>query len=168
MATTYCGNNANFPGLITGTHIIGTNYQCLKKGIGVGSNLPYDPQYAVPYVPIDGRRFYCGNNDIVPPTYTAIGSTSKCLATGVGIGKARKAALGPPNIPYQLSAFVKSILLYILFFSVLITVFCIFYFKKPKFLIKKDLNVDWEKFWLYYTVICLITYIFINILRLYI
>ena len=154
----YCGNNALFPGLTTGTHFIGTNYQCLKKGIGVGSNLPYDPQYAVPYAPIDGRRFYCGTNHIVPPTHTAIGSTSKCLATGVGIGKARKAALGPPNIFYQ------RILLYILFFIVLIVVFCIFYFKKPKFLIKKDLNIDWEKFWLYYTVICLITYIFINIL----
>ena len=28
----YCGNNALFPGLTTGTHFIGTNYQCLKKG----------------------------------------------------------------------------------------------------------------------------------------
>ncbi len=154
----YCGNNANFPGLATGTHFIGTNYQCLKKGIGVGFHLPYDNQYSLPYTPIDGRRFYCGNNAVVPPDYTAAGSPSKCLATGIGVGKARKAALGAPVV--QISPIFKRILL---FFSVIISVFLIFYFTKPKFLTKKDLKnndvIDWEKFFLYYIVICLIVYI---------
>ena len=172
MATMYCGNNASLPGLIAGTHFIGTNYQCLKKGIGVGFHLPYDTQYSLPHTPIDGRRFYCGTNNVVPPLYSGVGSPSKCLATGIGVGKARKASLGQPNIAYGIPPLVKHILPYLLFFSIIIAVFFIFYFTKPKFLIKKDLKnnnvIDWEKFFLYYTIICLIMYIFMVILRVYV
>ena len=46
----YCGNNTNHPSLLSGTHRIGTNYECLRKGIGVGSHLPYDEDYNQQYV----------------------------------------------------------------------------------------------------------------------
>lgn len=102
MANVICVNNAVDPRLVAGTHILGTNYQCLRKGIGRGRNMPIDPAYAGPYVPIDGRRFYCGTNDILPPGYFAIGSASKCVSKGIGIGKAQRAAaaaVAAPPIP---------------------------------------------------------------------
>ena len=85
----YCGNNLNDSKLTAGTHNIGTNYQCLRKGIGVGINLPYDPEYSRVYTPIDNRKFYCGKSTHLPAGrgYFAIGSPSKCLQKGVGIGK---------------------------------------------------------------------------------
>jgi hypothetical protein len=156
----YCGNNMNDPKLITGTHGLGTNYQCMRRGIGIGRHLPYDAVYAQPHAPIDGRRFYCGNA-IVPPAvggYFAVGSPSKCQQIGVGVGKAQRAAMGAPVAMY----FIRFVLPYILFCLISVAIFLIFYFTKPKFLLKKDNNkpeyiIDWSKFVPYYLVLCLIT-----------
>jgi len=38
MHPIYCGNNLNDPRLVTG-------YQCLRRGIGIGSSMPYDSAY---------------------------------------------------------------------------------------------------------------------------
>ena len=155
MTHIYCGNSLNFTGLVTGTHIIGTNYQCLKKGIGVGLNLPYDRAYTGGYAPIDNRRFYCGNAQM-PPGYFAVGSPSKCLQVGVGVGKSRVASLGPP---FGMN-FVRYYLPFILFFVIVGVIFSIIYFTKPKFVSKKDDNnndiIDWDKFIPYYLLSCLI------------
>lgn len=164
MAQMYCGNDLNFPGLLSGTHFLGTNYQCLRKGIGVGSNLPYDSDYAGPHVPVDGRKFYCGNADVPPEDggYFGVGSPSKCLAIGIGIGKAQKAALGPPAFMY----FIRYILPYLLFFIIASVIFVILYFIKPKIITKKDNQnnyvIDWSKFIPYYIISCLINAIFIT------
>lgn len=159
MAQMYCGNDLNFPGLLDGTHFLGTNYQCLRKGIGVGSHLPYDSAYASPHAPVDGRKFYCGN-DAVPPVaggYFGVGSPSKCLAIGIGVGKAQRAAMGPPAFMY----FIRYVLPYLLFFVIVGVIFAILYFVKPKFITKKDYQnivvIDWDKFTPYYIVICLVT-----------
>ncbi len=56
----YCGNNARDEGLINGTKILGTRYQCLKKGIGKGLNEPI-LKYNNDYEPIENVRIYCGN-----------------------------------------------------------------------------------------------------------
>ena len=162
MAQTYCGNNLNFTGLVNGTHIIGTNYQCLRKGIGIGSHLPYDTQYALQHAPIDGRRFYFGNAAVLPAGggHFAIGSPSKCLQVGVGIGKARVAALGPP---FGIK-FVRYYLPYLLFFLLIGGIFAILYFAKPDFVTKKDQNkiiIDWGKFIPYYIVCCFVIAIII-------
>ena len=94
MTQIYCGNNKNYHGLISGTHILGTNYECLKKGIGVGFNLPFDPLYLNNFIPIDKRKFYCGKNITPPIEYFAIGNASICLQKGVGTGKRLKALKG--------------------------------------------------------------------------
>ena len=163
MAQMYCGNDLNFHGLLSGTHFLGTNYQCLQKGIGVGSNLPYDGNYSTPYAPVDGRKFYCGK-DVAPPVgggYFGMGSPSKCLAIGVGIGKAQRASMGPPAFMY----FIRYILPYLLFFIIISGFFAILYFVKPKYIAKKDNKnkyiIDWDKFIPYYIIICLVTAIFI-------
>ncbi len=43
-----------------GTKILGTRYQCLKKGIGKGLNEPI-LKYNNDYEPIENVRIYCGN-----------------------------------------------------------------------------------------------------------
>ena len=163
MTKIYCGNQANFNGLVIGTHILGTNYQCLRKGIGIGSNLPYDSDYTGPYVPVDDRKYYCGNAPVIPvgSGNFAIGSPAKCLAVGIGVGKAQRAAMGPPVYMY----FIRYILVYIIFTVLAGIIFTVFYLVKPKFLNKKDNYsndvIDWNKFIPYYLLICLIVYIFI-------
>ena len=42
----YCGNNRLNSSLLNGTVRLGTRYDCLKKGIMTGLNLPYDPEYS--------------------------------------------------------------------------------------------------------------------------
>lgn len=154
----YCGNQANFSGLIAGTHILGTNLQCLRQGIGVGSHLPYDEAYTQPHAPVDGRRFYCGNAAVPPVAggYFGVGSPSKCLSIGVGVGKAQRAALGPPAFMY----FIRYILPYLLFLLISGGIFLIFYFVKPRFLTKRDDQnrdvIDWNKFVPYYLLTSLI------------
>ena len=148
---TYCGNNLNFTGLINGTHALGTNYQCLRKGIGVGRNLPYDESYSQPYNPVDDRKFYCGNNPILPDGYYAIGSPSKCLAIGVGLGKQQRYMLGSPSR-------IKTLLPYLIFLFLCISIFLIFYYTKPYVITKIDNNehkIDWNKFIPFYISICL-------------
>lgn len=146
----YCGNNLNDPKLVTRTHNIGTNYQCLRKGIGVGRNLPYDENYAGDRVPIDPRTFYCGNAAVPPAEggYFAVGWPAKCLQTGIGIGKAQRAAMGPPAFMY----FIRHVLPYLLFLFIVGGIFTILYFTKPTFITKEDENdrrkrvIDWGKF----------------------
>lgn len=181
MAGIYCGNQANYSGLVSGANFLGTNYQCMRRGIGIGRNLPYDPEYNKPYVPIDTRKFYCGKAPVPPPGggYFAVGSPSKCQQIGVGVGKAQRAAIGPSvsmsfgksqREPIGQSVSIPltmHILFYLILFLLIIGgTFVIFYFTKPKFLTKKDLKtnkdiIDWSKFLPYYAVICLVVAIII-------
>lgn len=160
MPPIYCGNNLNDPRLLNGTHVVGTNYQCLKRGIGIGSSMPYDAAYNGVHAPIDGRRFYCGNAPIPPVAggYFAVGSPSKCLQVGIGVGKAQASARGPPIGVNMNLIFLP----FILFFA---AIFAIIYFTKPKFITKKDnQNIDiinWEKFIAYYLLFCFIVGIII-------
>lgn len=86
----YCGNNRRNSKVLSGQQVIGTRYGCLKKGIFVGKSLPYDPEYANGYVPVDGRKIYCGEAKELPNGYDLLGSNSMCYFTGVGVGKAIK------------------------------------------------------------------------------
>jgi len=93
MLPSYCGNNALFPDLLNGNKQLGTRYQCFKKGLGKGLNLPVDPNYNGPYNPIDPARVYCGNQNALPAGYDRMGNLSECLRKGIGVGK-RQRALG--------------------------------------------------------------------------
>ena len=154
MSKIYCGNKENFTGLLSGTHILGTNYQCLRKGIGIGKNQPYDSSYNSPYEPVDDRKYYCGNSHDIPDgTYFAMGSPSKCLSIGVGVGKSIKASIGPPHFMYL----IRYILPYII--SLILSILLVFLLK-PIFLTKKDDQlvdvIDWGKFIPYYLLFWLI------------
>src|SRR3990167_2970536 len=90
MIPIYCGNNRNDPDLVNNRKRIGSKHECLRKGIGVGKNLPYDPSYSVHYIPIDSTRYYCGTKRRNPHRYHRMGSPAVCLRIGVGIGKKLK------------------------------------------------------------------------------
>lgn len=95
----YCGNNRLSPRIVIDGQRIGTRYECLKKGIMVGRNLPFDPDYAVDYDPIDRTRTYCGTQRYKPANYNRMGSPSSCLRTGVGIGRRMRALQGRRAAP---------------------------------------------------------------------
>jgi hypothetical protein len=155
MAQTYCGNNALYPGIVAGTHIQGTRLQCLRKGFGIGSNLPYDASFAGLYAPVDGRRFYCGNAPVAPVGYFAVGSSSKCLQIGVGGGKRQRAAGGAPAFMY----FIRHVLPYLSFIVISVIVFSTIYYTRPKFITKienKKEVIDWARFTPWFISFCLI------------
>lgn len=85
--TIYCGNNKNNPKLLNGEQIPGTRYQCFKKGVGIGKNMPPsidDTDYSPLYVK---EKIFCGNGNTVPQGYDKLGIPSECLQKGVGVGK---------------------------------------------------------------------------------
>ena len=87
MSNIYCGNNRLDTKLTSGQYTIGTRYQCLKKGVGVGLNLPIDRNMLNEYEPIDMFKIYCGNIQILPQGYDKLGSPQECHRKGVGVGK---------------------------------------------------------------------------------
>lgn len=166
----YCGNNAKHPDLRNGTKILGNRYLCLKRGIGIGLNLPLDPSANGPYSPIDKTKYYCGKTTKLPPGYDRFGSLPKCLSVGVGVGKRKKAQeqsdtqtspgsrfMGYNNLEDKKSSFsFKNRMIYFYIAGVVymaIAIFLILYFAKPRFVTKKVDNkykIDWRKFILYY------------------
>ena len=89
MAGIYCGSNSLNPQLVAngGVKTIGSRHQCLRKGIGQGLHMPVDLGYNSPYQAIDPRRFYCGDNAVLPAGYTANGTLQQCFNTGIGVGR---------------------------------------------------------------------------------
>ena len=83
----YCGNNALYTGLINGTSVLGTRYKCLRRGIGIGRRLPFDPIYLDPYEPLFVDKIYCGSSQILPQGYSRFGSLYDCHRAGVAVGK---------------------------------------------------------------------------------
>lgn len=167
MAGIYCGSNSLNPQLVGngGAKTIGSRNQCLRKGIGQGLNMPVDLSYNNPYHPIDPRRFYCGNNAVLPVGYNANGTLQQCFNTGVGVGRrqlAQQAIAGPvaapvagggvpliaapvagpiaaPVVAVPPAATSKYFLYYIIVFLLANAVFIIsFLYAKPSFIIKDE------------------------------
>lgn len=101
MNTIYCGNNARHPDLLNRTKVLGTRYSCLQKGKNNGLNQPVDPNFLLPYQPIDTTRKYCGNKTVLPVGYDRFGGLYECYLSGVGVGKREKATgnIGNPPSP---------------------------------------------------------------------
>ena len=164
----YCGNNANHPGLLNGTQVLGTRYNCLLKGKNFGYSLPPDPSFTQPYAPIDLTKKYCGNSQNVPNGYNRFGSLYECYLTGVGVGKKQKAtqvlgapppvvappALAQPVIPGPpppVQSIVSSYLIkFLIFAGMFLAFFFGFYYGKPSFIIDdtdpQHPKIDWSKF----------------------
>jgi len=120
----YCGNNLANRDLVMGIKQLGTRYECLKKGIGVGMHLPADPTYLNAYVPHDQTKIYCGNNAVCPATHDVLGTPSLCLRKGVGIGKAIKAR--QPKKKRIITYIIISIVI------ILLIILILWYFYKKK------------------------------------
>lgn len=102
MNTIYCGNNARHPDLVNGNKVLGTRYSCLQKGKNNGLNQPVDPNFLLPYQPIDTTKKYCGNKSSLPLGYDRFGGLYECYLSGVGVGKRQKAIennIGNPASP---------------------------------------------------------------------
>jgi len=75
----YCGNNL----YELGKRRLGTPYECLKKGVGVGLHADltnFNPRF----LPITPNNEYCGSSD--PPPGKILGTPSSCMRKGMGIG----------------------------------------------------------------------------------
>ena len=88
----YCGNNRRSRKLTSGRYRIGDRLSCLRKGVYIGENQPYDEEYAGDFEPITNRKLFCGNSNMLPEDYDDFGSNSECLRIGVGVGKRKKAS----------------------------------------------------------------------------
>ena len=85
----YCGNNAKDRGLIDGSKIMGTRYQCLKKGIGQGLREPI-LEFNDEYEAIDTTKIFCGNGDVLPQNKDKLGTQAECLRKGFAVGQKQK------------------------------------------------------------------------------
>jgi hypothetical protein len=85
----YCGNNGRDEGLRNGSKILGTRYQCLKKGIGRGLKEPI-LSYTDDYEPIDQVKVFCGNGNILPQNKDRLGTRGECLRKGFAVGQKQK------------------------------------------------------------------------------
>jgi hypothetical protein len=82
----YCGNNAKAPEIVSRRKRIGTAYECFRRGVGVGKNLPAEEgEYEAIYSP----NIFCGKKfgPEQKKKYERMGSPSECLRKGVGVGK---------------------------------------------------------------------------------
>ena len=87
----YCGNNANNRSVVRGERVIGTRFDCMRKGVGQGLHMPYDSTYLDDYLPIDNTRSYCGTEEKLPEGYDRFGNLHECFVKGVGVGRRNKA-----------------------------------------------------------------------------
>lgn len=141
----YCGNNANSPQL--NDDVQGTRHQCLKKGVGIGKNLPFDRDYSVEYNPIVDRQIYCGTKEQLPRGYAVFGSSAECLQKGVGIGKRMKYLESQHDIhPISPQIIIEECNKYIVLFIVLFALcVLILYYRKPKYVLYINKKIKWGK-----------------------
>ena len=90
----YCGNNAMQPDLVNGTARAGSRLECLRRGFGSGFYSAVDLSFLQPYQPIDARRKYCGDQEILPDGYDMFGNAPSCFQKGWATGK-RSRAMNP-------------------------------------------------------------------------
>lgn len=178
MLPTVCTNNRLDSDLVAGRVRLGTRYSCLQKGIGTALHLPVDLKYLGPYEPIDDRRIYCGNNDVLPDGYDRFGNLPQCLQVGIGLGKRQKALDGVGNnvnvnvnnVNVILTFFTGKIK-YILIFILMIIVFISIFFSKPSVVMginsNKEKIIDWKKFIIFYLIMVIpISYIMFKLIRI--
>ena len=83
----YCGNNLLNSELVSGIKKLGTRYKCMQKGIGYGLYCKNKEKYNQNYEPIDKRKFYCGNKEILPTEYSDFGNLNQCFYKGFVLGQ---------------------------------------------------------------------------------
>lgn len=146
----YCGNNASAPELLNGSAVIGTRSRCLRKGFGAGYYSPVSDEYLGAYVPIDDRRFYCGDSEQLPAGYDDFATLSQCLQKGFGVGKMTRAgeevADGKgEDFPTFISGVENYVSWYLVLKLVLSTVLLLPLLAalRPKWVVKSNGNLYW-------------------------
>jgi hypothetical protein len=158
MDNIYCGNNALHPDLLNGTKRMGTRYECMRKGVGTGLNLPYDEEFNNDYEPIDDRKIFCGDRNILPEGYDRFGNAPQCLQKGVGIGKKIKVQRGIRNLPSSNNKIMLFLILSILMFIIFYNSSLFRYTNE-----EGEIIIEWNKLLLYYVFLLIIFYlIFFN------
>jgi hypothetical protein len=154
MNNIYCGNNALHPDLLNGNKRMGTRYECMKKGIGTGLNLPYDEDFNNPYVAIDDTKIFCGDKNILPEGYDRFGNCPQCLQKGVGIGKKIKAERGNiiPSDPKNIIIIFLSILVFIILYNSSMV---------RSINVQGEIIINWNKLIIYYILYIMIIMIII-------
>jgi hypothetical protein len=100
-----CSNN-----LLDGPKL--SRYTCLRKGIGVGLNLPF--RSPSPFQPVNPDKLYCGAGSVVPVGYTRMGYSHECLQKGVGIGRMLKSLYYYPIITVYTLYVIINILVFLI------------------------------------------------------
>ncbi|ABF82130.1 hypothetical protein MIV100L [Invertebrate iridescent virus 3] len=85
----YCGNNALDEGLLDGSKVVGTRYQCLQKGVAVGLNNPV-LHHSPNYQPIVDAKIYCGTGSKLPASKLRFGTPTECMGKGYQIGQNKR------------------------------------------------------------------------------
>lgn len=76
-------------------NLTGTNYQCLRKGIAQGLNIPSsDYVFEEP-----AEKIYCGNKTNPPPGYKRHGNRAECFKKGVTVGQNKRKEMINNNAP---------------------------------------------------------------------
>jgi hypothetical protein len=158
--STYCGNNAQHPRLLSGDVNLGTRYECMRKGIGRGMHMPYDDNFASVYTAIDKTRIYCGDKNDLPAGYDRMGSLVHCLQKGIGVGKRITADKGAPRF----MLFYRVLLPILIIILLTGGLFTFLKLKKPSIVTEKDnRKIDWGKFMAFYipvaTLICILIFL---------
>ena len=155
MSNIYCGNNSKSVDILSGNKVIGTRYNCMRKGIGKGLNLPVDNNYLGDYEPIDTRKIYCGNAENLPDGYDLMGSLPQCLQKGIGIGKKQKAGNSNqrhlmPNFSSNSKKNYKIVIYTTIYILLCVCIFLVLYFTKPDFISDNKNVINTKKLLLYY------------------
>ena len=84
----YCGTDNVLP---KGYTEFGTNYDCLRKGVGAGIAVTEDKiqktgQIRIKQVKPKKKKKYCGKKQTLPQNYDKKGNRYDCLKKGFGIG----------------------------------------------------------------------------------
>lgn len=138
---TYCGNNKYNSDIISGIKVIGTRYECIKKGIGIGFNSPPDPDYSGKYEPIVVDNFYCGDKNPIPNKYDRLGTNPQCLSRGIGIGKRLKHSRRYESFGFNNIISINYIYVFLLFIVISSYFITICFYIKPYMLIEKKDNI---------------------------
>ena len=84
----YCGTDNVLP---KGYTEFGTNYDCLRKGVGAGIAVTEDKiqktgQIRIKQVKPKKKKKYCGKKQTLPQNFDKKGNRYDCLKKGFGIG----------------------------------------------------------------------------------
>lgn len=154
MTELYCGNNRKDPRLVNGGAVIGTPYQCFRKGVGLGLSLPLS---TTEYEPIDNVRIWCGNGTR-PDGYDQDGDRTRCLMKGVGVGKGIKSKNSNVKVEMSDSAVDSDnndkkryvLISSIVTIAISVTMFVVLYVWRPSNVTERDPDgtqrINWTNF----------------------